>query len=479
MKWLTWSPPYCKSAGVRVLHRLTHLLNLAGESAGITTQLKNPEWNTPFSADLNSVIIYPEIAADNPYHSENYLIYGCNAPGVMGGPRKYLQNDILIGYHDRWNNDYSAALGREYSSRNTVTIGLIDPLLFNNPGTKRTGKNLCWIYKGAGLRTHYRFTGEENLEMISMEWPATRAELAAALQDAEYFYSYDRDTALLYEAYLCGCKVLVMGDDGTTREWYPDQWELNAMLAIDERDIDKALRIKSIYEVDRGMRKRGSEFFVAIYTNECKKYCDEKFFRRLKEMVSGYDCKITIVDNSATDDYFKRLCNMISAIGFEQKIDIEHIEVSREDRSTLFQRNVTESLELLQDEFLAGDWLYFVTLETDIFPKCDIFEAFLEVVNKADIIGGIYYSGFHTLADFMHDSAELVPVHHVLSGCTLYKRSVLKKHRFRWSMENIGAFPDAWMSFDAGKSFKLANYQKIKCDHMHTNRGTRGQELLQ
>jgi hypothetical protein len=220
-----------------------------------------------------------------------------------------------------------------------------------------------------------------------------------------------------------------------------------------------------------------SDFFIAIYTNQCKNYCDQQFFKNLFQSDIG-DAGVHIVDNSIDEEYIKSLQNLISPLS--QNCSIDHIIVSREDKQTLFLRNVTESVNFLRDMFLRTNCKYFVILESDVMPPPDWLQSFNEVIDRADVIGGIYYPGFHTPEMFsLPDTFQ--PTHHVLSGCALYKREIIEKIPFRWSTENLGAFPDAWLSYDSGRNgnnFKLANYSKIKCKHFHLPGGSRGQEFL-
>jgi hypothetical protein len=221
-----------------------------------------------------------------------------------------------------------------------------------------------------------------------------------------------------------------------------------------------------------------SDFFIAIYTNQCKNYCDQQFFKNLFQSDIG-DAGVHIVDNSIDEEYVKSLQNLISPLS--QNCSIDHIIVSREDKQTLFLRNVTESVNFLRDMFLKTSCKYFVILESDVLPPQNWLHSFNEVIEKADIIGGIYYKGFHSTEMFSLPD-EFQFTHHVLSGCALYKREVIERIPFRWSLENRGAFPDAWICYDSsrnGNNFKLANYSKIKCKHLDKPGSmVRGQEDL-
>jgi hypothetical protein len=213
-----------------------------------------------------------------------------------------------------------------------------------------------------------------------------------------------------------------------------------------------------------------SKAFVAVYTNKCKQYCDQKFFSEIQQL-SYPDYSINVADNSSDPTYIDRLKLLCP------KASVEHIVVEREPKETLFLRNVCLSANRLRDLFLASNSEYFIIFESDVIPPKNVIEMFEEVINDADIIGGIYYKGFHSENEF--NSNNLQYVSHVLSGCTLYKRTVLQKIPFRWSEEEKGKFPDAFISFDAyDKGFRLANYCKIKCQHLHDSKGSRGLHLL-
>lgn len=213
------------------------------------------------------------------------------------------------------------------------------------------------------------------------------------------------------------------------------------------------------------------DFFIAIYTNKCKEYCDKKFFENLFNSNIG-EASVNVCDNSTDLTYKERLEDICRL-----KANVYHIDVVEPRMNIRFLRNVTESVLLLREKFLEGDWKYFVILESDVLPQDeDWLKYFLEVIDQADVIGGLYYMGFHN-PDLWEGPPRLVETHHVLSGCALYTRGFIEKIPFRWSEENLGAFSDAWASFDAkrnGNNFRLANYTKIQCDHLEKSPGDRG-----
>lgn len=222
-----------------------------------------------------------------------------------------------------------------------------------------------------------------------------------------------------------------------------------------------------------------NKYFLAVYTNEVKQYADEIFFKYLGNLTYPGQ-SLHVIDNSLETEYYDRLCRIIPEY-YKKEHTVEHLDIPRDDLTTLFHRNVAKSVRKLQKDFLKSDADYFVTIESDVLVPHNLLELFEEVHDQADIIGGLYYQGFHPPEQFSPHHQQLMETHHALSGCTLYSRKIMEAIPFRWSTENMAAFPDAWICFDAnqdGNSFKIANYTKIKCKHLFDQKGGRGHNRL-
>jgi hypothetical protein len=236
-----------------------------------------------------------------------------------------------------------------------------------------------------------------------------------------------------------------------------------------------------------------SKYFIAVYTNKVKSYCDGQFFARLDE-IKG-DNYIGIVDNTVGNDYLKRLFKITGE-------NVYKINVPSEPKRTQFLRNVEASVNSLRDDFLQRDEKYFLIIESDVLPPYDLLDLLDEDIETLETgyrtrtydwfedetirrnsipkvekpwgaIGALYYSGFHD-----YEKKGLQPTHHTLSGCTVYKREAVEKYPFRWSSDNLDAFPDAWWSYDAGQQYSLWNDHDIHCDHLHSKNGTRQEGVL-
>lgn len=201
---------------------------------------------------------------------------------------------------------------------------------------------------------------------------------------------------------------------------------------------------------------------IGSYIHECKRYCSDKFFKTLLDSNTG-NAQITVIDNSETKDFSNELNRKYG----KHNIEIIHMTVPRIDKKTQFHRNVTESVNYLRRLFIDGDYDYLVLLESDVLPRDkEWLSYFFDVIDKGDIIGGLYYQGFGGHEHLNDDVIDVIPVYHVLSGCTLYKRDVIATIPFRYDKESLNSFPDALMSIDAGAmDYRLINYTRIRCDH--------------
>ena len=116
-----------------------------------------------------------------------------------------------------------------------------------------------------------------------------------------------------------------------------------------------------------------------------------------------------------------------------------------------------------------GPFLKWAGGKTQLLKQFECAVGELDLTEPAwGIVGAIYYQGFH---NYGFDTSEkfLERTHHCLSGCTVYKRELIRKYPFRYDPENLGPFPDAFICFDAGSEFSFWNDHRIQCDHLHIN----------
>ena len=210
------APAYTRySAGVKVLHRLCHLLNVQGQSAFLVTCGVNPDLVTPVLNDpivdahyrqkRTPIVVYPERLAGNPLHGRCVARYLLNYPGLLGGPRAFEASDLLVWYTENMKKDCQC-------DGPVLSISAVDAEVFIPPpeGTRREGS--CF-YAGKFRRR----SGEElsPITQNSVEIPSggdeeeSQDELAALFQRSEVFYCYEA-SSLAVEAVLCGCPTVLL-----------------------------------------------------------------------------------------------------------------------------------------------------------------------------------------------------------------------------------------------------------------------------
>jgi hypothetical protein len=212
------------------------------------------------------------------------------------------------------------------------------------------------------------------------------------------------------------------------------------------------------------MEKYIDNVFVAVYTNKVKSYCDVDFFNALQNNISTEH--IYIVDNTNDNGrYAEQLKNIINC-------NIINLDIPEEPQNTKFHRKVAESVLYLRSMFLESNYKYFLIAESDVILPPNTIATLIENIETmpedTGAVGALYYEGFHD-----YNRTGIHYTNHVLSGCTLYKRSMIEKYPFRYQEDYLQAFPDALICIDAINEYKYYNNHDIKCKHAHTSSGSR------
>jgi len=207
------------------------------------------------------------------------------------------------------------------------------------------------------------------------------------------------------------------------------------------------------------------QIFVAVYTNKVKRYCDVEFFNALQNNISGEH--IYVIDN--TNDHGSYASELKNIINCKM---ILNLDIPEEPEATKFHRKVAGSVLYLRDMFLKSEYKYFLIVESDVIIPPNTIDTLLknieEMPSDTGAVGALYYEGFHN-----YDLTGIQYVNHVLSGCTIYKRSMIEKYPFRYQEDYLQAFPDALICIDAIHEYKYYNNHDLKCRHAHTSSGTR------
>lgn len=245
-------PDYSRiSAGIRITHRLIHLLNTRGFEAYSNTPVINLEWNEKYANDkmqrelaYHGIVLYPEIVDGNPLHARRVVRYVCNVPGYLGGETTYHPNEVVF-YYNQFLRKYAPSDDR------LLEIPSIETDLFNNREPLPREKGCFYFGKASnyGLKPIPETQGLVEITRENNGWPKTRKELAELLRRSKIFYCYDNFTALLDEARLCGCPtVMVYPRPDGLQETLDKGYSIDGLaFGIDPSEIDRACKTVDKY----------------------------------------------------------------------------------------------------------------------------------------------------------------------------------------------------------------------------------------
>lgn len=210
---------------------------------------------------------------------------------------------------------------------------------------------------------------------------------------------------------------------------------------------------------------------VGCPTSDLKGYALERYAEGVKALdYKSFD--LFLVDNSKTDDYFKKI----------KKLGLPVVKGSYNDSA---RQRIIDSRNIIRQKVLDEGYDYFLSLEQDVVPPKDVTRRLLSHDKK--IVTGVYFS-YQTNNDvtllvpllwkkvkreeirFMLEREVLEPklmeVDACGLGCILIHRDVLKKVKFRYDKSDKG-FDDMWFCKDASDAgFKIFADTSIKCKHL-------------
>lgn len=205
-----------QSAGIRALHYFCHALNESGLEAYVSCKVTAPHLRTPVltnsvikrhqSAGREPIVVYPEVIPGNPLSGNTVVRWLLNRPGHLAGDKYFSDSDLLYFYDP---NFLPAGMQGE-----SLHIPTCDLSIFNNEDNPHDeARDLVCFYankflvKGGKLTRH-----AVNATSLCHDQKLTHVEIASILRRAKVLYVYE-PTALITEALLCGCPVVLIQTD--------------------------------------------------------------------------------------------------------------------------------------------------------------------------------------------------------------------------------------------------------------------------
>ena len=263
------SPPYAHCCGgIRALHELNRLL---GER-GLVSMLSCDAPHIPAWRD-NAVVVYPEIVKGNPLGFRHVARWDLYFPA-----HQYTANEVVFAFDELYR-----ARGSQAPPENILGMVLAEEFfreaVSGQSSVVSGGRTKRCFWRGKGAATPLVAETAGCIE-ITTAWPATRLELAKLFQESEVFYSYDNFTALIAEARLCGCPVVLI----PSAQIRPDQWlskhgSLGVIFLGDGRTLDDARRtlpeFRSRWLAFKGEASRQLDHFIEVTQRADRPYIED------------------------------------------------------------------------------------------------------------------------------------------------------------------------------------------------------------
>jgi hypothetical protein len=256
--------------GIKVMHKLCHLLNEFGYESYLMPIHIRDEFltyydNTPIITEEllndieNCIVIYPEGVKYNPLNSKHVVRW------MLGPPREediitYSKDDMILWYMDYYYLDH---VGQK---DNQLFITEFHEDIFFNQNQTRSGSSYC-IRKCKDPK----FIHPEDSIFIPYHSGGDLVGLANLYNQTEKFYCYDNYTFLYVQAAMCGCISIVVPEGTKTKEEWLTGSRLNQYgIAYGEDDIPRAIETlpllyKEIEKINLEIQEQ-----IIIFINKCK-----------------------------------------------------------------------------------------------------------------------------------------------------------------------------------------------------------------
>lgn len=269
-----------QSAGVSVLHLLCHHLNACGQLAYMVSVTADPAVATSphlvtpvltrqlavrhLEAGLHPIAVYPETVSGNPMGCTTVIRYVLNFPSLLGGDPHFAARETVYGYSEE------LALAAGGSTARLLFMPIADTLSFYLPSTPTERRGNCFY-----ARKHRLLGGkphpctQDAVEIRHGPGAQSKDEIGDLFRRSECFYAHE-NTALIYEAMLCGCPVVcIPGSHFNPAQCIAsDRFTKGKLVWLDEPDSLSRAQANSLA-------------FASVYAGWCA-----DFFRQLQAFIA-------------------------------------------------------------------------------------------------------------------------------------------------------------------------------------------------
>lgn len=238
------------------MYGLRSWLEIKGQIVYINAKFENHDF----------IAVYPEIYNGNEAGADTVVRYILQTPGLMSSygipsptTEEYRSNPI-------YKNDHFYVFSKIYDTFGVgddrlLFLPILNLHIFKNSVKKRT--KTCYLV-GKGVNQHKH---PQDAVELTREFAKDQVALANLLNECHTLYCYDRLSAMMDIARLCGCKVRYYGDfDKKDLEKY--ETGMNGLTYRDEEEVDlRSYIFRCEYEQMRNVFSKKLDKFIE-YTQE-------------------------------------------------------------------------------------------------------------------------------------------------------------------------------------------------------------------
>ena len=215
--------------GVMVNHSLAHYISSLGENCYIYANSTKEGYNTnliPWGAEIeydpqNTILICSAGAGEHTF--EHHIPENLkNIPNQV----KWLTNDQVKSYPEEEKVykycDYFPILEIQKIEGSFLSLDVEHDVFFNKNLPREGG---CFYTKGQQIKNKYHKDNDLSLDNIySLPSSQRNLYLAEVFNSKEYFICYSHRSFIAALAALCGCNVIVIPYDNTSKEYWKENF---------------------------------------------------------------------------------------------------------------------------------------------------------------------------------------------------------------------------------------------------------------
>jgi hypothetical protein len=269
--------------GVMVNHSLAHYISSLGENCYIYADSTKEGYKTnliPYGSEVeydpqNTILICSAGAGEHTF--EHYI-----SKNLKGIPNqvKWLINDQVKYYPEGEKFytycDYFPTLENQKINGSFLSLDIEYDIFYNQNQTRNGG---CYYTKGHPIKTQHHKDTDLSLDNIyNMPSHERNLYLSEVFNSKEYFICYSHRSFIAAIAALCGCTVIVIPYDDTSKEYWKENFPtFKYGIAYGENDTQWALDTKHLVKENlQNIQSQGIED-IKSFINDCYSWLENKY----------------------------------------------------------------------------------------------------------------------------------------------------------------------------------------------------------